>query len=613
MKRITRIHKKSLNSLLIAFLIVTSIFSFSSTEAYSAEGDLPTISISSPAEGALVNKAVAAGTYENKDETVPYTDLLFSAYENEADPAISDSSTKPKDWIITNDGTNGTWTYSSTTFSEGDRKLTVKISKKTDPDQTVLDSKSISFMIDTTRPYIVSSGIVIPGDPEQFRDGEDFTRVPTNAKIKITVADNNPMTTLESIDDPFIVFSGSNAVAGTVSFNNKGIQSGKYIYDIIFTPDYLNLKSIYSVYINPKLVDNAGNAIFTRFFKFTTMSNTDLNIKDNPNNPHGNYSLTTNLCANCHSTHNGINASLEKNIYQYVDDSGTSQELPSDPSKSYCMVCHDGTMNAPIVDGIEKKYQHNNPVNYSEDGNEHNALKQTDSCTSCHDPHQSWIEENPNLLKGHDLYKSKDKDEAKTIDSLDVTCGACHDDNATIKIEDYEKPLHKDLLYKKSITSTGDLDDYSLCLRCHNTDKQINIKQYYEQTNSGHYFKMETGKETNVDGSKLNGSIPCAECHETHGSNNIKMLRENLGNTKTKKAFNKTGGAWKPSEERDFCLNCHNESKEIYGRTAKFNKKTDDGEAIIGHRPEEDKEERCSSCHGGESKTFIEAAHSPKK
>ena len=146
------------------------------------------------------------------------------------------------------------------------------------------------------------------------------------------------------------------------------------------------------------------------------------------------------------------------------------------------------------------------------------------------------------------------------------------------------------------------------------------INQYYSDpfyiNQSGHKIKA-----TADSGSNLDGQIPCAECHDTHGSNNIKMLRADLGNIKItddKDKFISSGIVWNAENEREFCSKCHNGSTKIYGVTGKaiFNK--DSGIAINPDIPDhnmgtKNEEKACSACHsnGGEN-PFREAAHAPK-
>ncbi|MEH7247698.1 hypothetical protein V7114_13045 [Neobacillus niacini] len=612
-------------SFLIILIVGASMFSFPSTNVFSAIGDIPTISIGTPTSNAVLNttEVVLTGTYS--DDNVTKEGLLFTAYENEI--ILSDSITRAEEWKIVENGTEKTWAF-STTLSEGIHDLSIEIKENPPSDVTMVANQNVRFTINTTRPFVTHTGIILPDN--RILTGEDFTRVPLDAKIKITVADDQPMIQLvnkiNAPTDPYNpinVVLGTKQLEGTSEIIDLGNQDGKYKYDIIFTatnnPLDWKINTTYKVNIDSLLVDDANNPLYPKTFKFTTMSN-----MSESDNPHGHYIAKTNMCAACHSTHEGSPNTLAGNSYK----DKFKEELQADPSSNYCMACHDGTMNAPIIDQIDKNFHHNNPAEYTDSGT--NELKQAESCTSCHNPHSGWSEENQNLLKDHYVYKHKEAHpekglESLIVDSLETSCITCHEDDTIYDRVKYPDVVYEVFSYNKSITAEGakstkitdpnsqTLNDYSLCLRCHSTDKNKNIEKYYLQTNSGHYFTIPEGKQTNADGSKLNGPIPCAECHDTHGSNNIKLLRDQFGNIKTGDIFNKTEGDWIPSEERDFCLKCHNKSVEIYGRAAEFKDINGNGEILLGHRSIEDKDVRCSTCHGGESKTFIEAAHSPAK
>ncbi|WP_066315037.1 cytochrome c3 family protein [Bacillus sp. FJAT-29814] len=619
---------------LILLLVCSSVFAIPKIQVNAAIGDPPTIKINSPVNNEVLHtkEIVFQGTYS--DDNVSMEQLLFTAYDN--DTAFSDSSLvgdnlKGDKWEIIDNGTDKTWTFSTSRLTEGNHNISIEIKENIPDAGAMIDKESVTITIgplDTVRPIITKSGIELPD--KTFLIGEDFTRVPLEAKIKITVSDDYPMTNLvnkinltSAPYNPIIVMFGANQVSGTTKINDLGKQNdNNYLYEILFTPDdpvYWKLNSTYKVYIDPDLLDDVKNPIYTKTFKFTTKS--EMSESDNP---HGHYLANTNMCAACHSSHEGGSDSTLNGV-SYKDR--FKGELQADPSSNYCMACHDGTMNAPMIDQIDKTYHHNNPADYS--GGGINELKNAESCTSCHNPHTGWSEENPNLLKDHFVYKHEKLVPERglntlTIDSLETSCIECHEDNSIYDTNKYPNVIKEVFSYKKSITAEGTLtnniitpttktiSDYSLCLRCHNTEKNKNIESYYIKSNSGHFLVSE-GNQPNLDGSYLKGAIPCAECHDTHGSNNIKLLREKFGNVKTEQTFNKSSGAWLPSEERDFCLKCHNNSIEMYGRIAQFKELNAIGNIIEGHRLVEDKDTSCSSCHGGESKSLIEAAHAPVK
>lgn len=646
------------NKLLIVMLLTFTALSIPEDFAFAAPGDPPTINIESPATNVLLNKAdvVVSGTYI--DDNVQPSDLIFTAYDKaiatDPDVIISDSSTNAVDWNLSKSVPNGTWTFNKT-LSEGIHILTIEIKEKTGT--SFVEQSSVSFTIDTKRPYISGTGVLL--SDATIRAGEDLTSVPLDSKIRFTVADDKQMTQLvNKINDstspynPIKVVLGSAAnttptpLNGTAIIEDKGLQSGKYVYDITFTPSQpLALNQSYLAYMDSGLLDDSNGPIYAKFFKFTTKTNTAWDDPDEQNhsssNPHGHYQLNTNMCASCHSTH--VDSPFDK-----VNDSSNPSNREGgsylidfndklkDPSENYCMACHDGTINAPIIDGINKTYHHNNPVDYSQTGT--NNLKEATSCTSCHNPHIDWSESNQNLLKDHYVYTHQAVDVGKNgltsavVDSLDLECRTCHDDylihdtttNTVTSIFDPSSSDYKVLSYFKSMTATGSISskitdptqntvsDYSLCLRCHNSKNAntTNIEQYYTQTNSGHYFALPSGETTHADGSTLNGPIPCAECHQTHGSNNIKMLREKLGNDPNVELFSTQNTTWAASDERTFCLRCHNNNTEIYGKTGIFNTNNSEGVPITGHQVTDT--QACSYCHGGLTRSAIEAAHSPK-
>ncbi|WP_374102980.1 hypothetical protein [Bacillus sp. ISL-77] len=146
------------------------------------------------------------------------------------------------------------------------------------------------------------------------------------------------------------------------------------------------------------------------------------------------------------------------------------------------------------------------------------------------------------------------------------------------------------------------MGNFSLCLRCHNGGKATNIKQYYEDEDKNEIIKSGHTIIA-IDGSYLNGNLPCAECHETHGSKNLVLLRNLLGH-ENQQEFSFTSGDW-ANKERDFCLKCHNSKTKLFGVTGLFN------ETLTEHL---DTSKACSECHGGtgtQEVKALRAAHAP--
>ncbi|MDP4164356.1 MAG: cytochrome c3 family protein [Bacillota bacterium] len=637
MKKSKRISYSYFYSFLIMILLSASLCTLPVTVAFSAAGDPPGIVITSPTANEIVNTPgiLLSGTYMD-DNVQQVSDLLFTAYDNGVQ--ISDSDTNAADWTFGSNGTTKIWSLNQTLL-EGNHDISVEIKEKYSSPDPLLANASVSFTV-AIRPYISVTGILNPNNSERI--GEDLTRVPQDALLKVMVVDDNPMTNLvNKIDsltapyNPFKVISGSTVINGTANIKETNSQPGKYSYDLTFTPNELfSLNTTYWVYLDKGMKDDSNNPIYSKRFNFTTKSN-----MDETENPHGHYALNTNMCAGCHSTHVGMNNSLEGGSYQVA----FADKLKADPSSNYCMACHDGTTNAPIIDKINNKYHHNNPSDYSSTGV--NALSQAESCTSCHNPHLEWSEQNQNLLKDHYIYTHKTEDRNKNgltslvVDSLDTSCDSCHDDSSIYNQTAYPG-VYEVLAYNKASMAVGTItpkvidknpdvvtqtvSDYSLCLRCHNAAKKksdtsmADIESYYVDPSSAHNFTLPEGKQSHEDGTKLNGPIPCAECHDTHGSDNIKLLRSQLGNAETDDTFTMSGKVWTAAYERQFCSKCHNGLTDIYGKTGKI----PDISKSEGHDPSTQKgKQACSTCHSNSydpqkadsyEKAFLEAAHAPK-
>ncbi|WML46063.1 cytochrome c3 family protein [Neobacillus sp. PS3-40] len=167
--------------------------------------------------------------------------------------------------------------------------------------------------------------------------------------------------------------------------------------------------------------------------------------------------------------------------------------------------------------------------------------------------------------------------------------------------------------YRKSTTRLGDISDNELCLRCHNADKvqkgevQSDIQPLYIKTSSKHNFAA-------LDGSNVTGPLPCAECHETHSSSNIKLLKNKLGQENQDGDFSAPSGGWNNDAEKQFCMKCHNGTTAVYGVVGIA---VDDNHDLVNdpNYPNDLTKKihlACSKCHGGTSQSFIEAAHAPQ-
>lgn len=437
----------------------------------------------------------------------------------------------------------GKWTL-QTPLSEGAHSVYAQ----TTVDQ-VYTSDTVSFTFDSIRPVILNN--LVPAN--------DMTKVDVNTTVYFELQDNVALDSkLQAVAQPLTVTDNGVPVPGTVSFDTLSTTRTK----ITFRPtEPLKQTTNYTVNISPLLPDKAGNYAAPKAWSFTTVGN--VTALD----PHGNYTNNVNVCADCHSTHKAVGPGLSAPKFgQNVQD--------------YCNACHDGT-SAPI------------PKNWQA-GNKHNFHPKempanSNSCADCHDPHLSWTKENPNMAKGYYSFTHNDP----TNPSLPTTseeklCETCH----SPAIYQDSRITYVQRQYNKWDTSTGRAEDYSLCQKCHDGSKAVNVAVYTTDVTSGHYFKAQ-------DGSPLDGAMPCAECHETHGSDNLKLLRKDLGDVGGT-AFSYTAGDWNVATERNFCTSCHNNTTVLYGKTAALNL------SVAGHQT--NNQQYCNACHGGDP---VKAAHAP--
>ncbi len=524
-------------------------------------------------------------------------------------------------WMSVTADSSGKWVYQDSQLTEGVHTIYAKATDRAGNNGNI---DKATFTLDTLRPVVLPTIF-----PQQ-----DMTQVSLSPIISVKISEATALD--ESVINSSITLShnGKN-VEGTTSYNSA-------TKEITFTPKDLLLPSTkYFVMISPLgIIDSAGNRAFPRFWSFTTISITT----EGHQKPHGGYGNNVNTCGNCHNTHNA----KDPNLLSSKDAEGADQKenLAVD---NYCMACHDGTV-APLPENRLSAHTHNAAVKI--DGKPSGS-----SCASCHNPHSAWSEANPNLQQDHITSKhlpSNPVDPNKPteeISSKEQLCESCHESDSAEKIAN-PAVEYRLFQYNKSSTAIGIYEDYDLCLRCHNAnfkqkyDKTADIASYYnnltneivkqyELINSQSSFsKREISAEEKdfsrhiikaQDGSPLAGHIPCAECHDTHGSNNIKQLKEKLGHEDVQ-SFNagdtdseivkvmissneREFTILTDAKEREFCLSCHNGTTAIYGITGQ---KYD--ETLQEHKDYPDK--ACSYCHGrgtNDVERSLSAAHAPKK
>jgi hypothetical protein len=543
-------------------------------------------------------------------------------------------------WKSVSEDSNGKWIYEDPQLADGEHTI---YARAIDNAGNVGNHKSMTFTLDKTRP-IISPNVTPKQDMTQVSIRKD-------TKVQVTVIDTTPIN-IENIDDindiPNLIniysHGSSNPVPGKVGYDQETKM-------LTFTPiaDWA-YSTKYTVSISPSvLFDSAGNGNFPRLWSFTTetIPATEVNnellheLSYNGENiqresPHAVYKSNVNTCANCHSSHEATSPNLldqKKNTHP-----NSNANLLVD---EYCMACHDGTV-APVYENRDSTHMHDAAVNIA-------GKPSGSSCSSCHNPHSDWSPEDPNLAQGHIIYTHKEETPANPekpigeISSKEQLCESCHESDSGDRI--VEANGYRFFQYKKSSTAIGIFEDYELCLRCHNEAFQKkyaetpDIARYYgywtEKTKLEYEDMQKADKNLNYlfeqrvisegeksfsghiikarDGSPLIGQLPCAECHDTHGSNNIKQLKTLIGH-ENPKPFEALSGDWDAAKERMFCVTCHNGETGIYGitGTAIYDKIT--GIAIDPARTAHNKEnsEACSKCHSNND-SFIEAAHAPKR
>ncbi len=628
-----RKQKRIQNVLLALFLLFFSFFAFPPDELSAVETNLnqssetltvetknetsqdtlaPFLSIESPISDETFNSSTVAISGVVSDDYTSSEKISLSIYED------------PDNIVSLSADSNGIW-LTSMKLSEGEHTVYVKATDESG--NSITDSVSFSVIITSSKSLAENTvqsitevqafntvsvreikavnEVNITNDDNIVRDlllTANSTKVKLDTAITMKVSDitggitytgkitGNPITLFKKVEND----------------NKLELVPGTTVYDaatrqFVLTPTpksqtepALTTNTTYYVYINRAWMDTniiapeeIGFDFYPKFLKFTTTSESNDNI------PHGNFEANTNLCKNCHNSHASTSIHLEKPGY-------FDPETIDIKADEFCMACHDGTV-APRPENIDDTHKHDKMAGV--DSN----MNTSGSCTSCHNPHSSWSGDNPSILhKNHYVYKHNDGDEGvsttEAIDSLDNSCDSCHDDAADVK-ESSKTESFKTLHYRKTPTASGTIDDSSLCFRCHNGSKTdvdgniiSDIKSLYDES-SMHVI-------TSADGSGFTGRIPCAECHDSHGSNNIHLLKDKLGH-ENQQSFSATTGNWDPAKEKDFCIKCHNGATAIYGVTAKLFDETDINHSSITT-------ETCKDCHGGESKSFMEAAHSPK-
>ncbi|RXJ01682.1 hypothetical protein DS745_09390 [Anaerobacillus alkaliphilus] len=456
----------------------------------------------------------------------------------------------------------------------------------------------VTFVIDKKRPFI---------SPRVF-PRPNMTQAPVGTVISVEIFDNNPILAENIPTNAIEVFEdgATDPLRGFVTYND---EEGH----ILFTPEE-NLKPSkkYFVFVNHMITDQAGNLLHARNWTFTTKSNAHFE------NPHGNYQANTNTCKTCHNVH----VASESSMIEPSDELKETLNKLTEPVTSYCMACHDGTVASKMPE-MSGHSNHNNKELKLPD-------VQFQSCGSCHDVHLGWQESNPNLVRDHFVFDHSEVEEAKDIgiiDSSSQLCESCHENDSLVRKLD-ERVVYRTFTYsnwnnneedlREGEISFGKEEDYTLCFSCHNSEVQRtnpkvrDVKSLYANTyeSSGHFIPNDRIE----DGSLLDGHMPCADCHETHGASNIKLLKETFGHnpknieTKFIQQIPWTTTSQRIDYERRVCLSCHNNSTEMYGIKVAYPATNVEGEVIEGHTL---RATSCVTCHRGATNSFFSTVHAP--
>jgi hypothetical protein len=469
-----------------------------------------------------------------------------------------------------------------------------------------------------TQPIVVEFG-VITGNGRII--GTDLTNIPVDANVFIRIKDdkdiNFPTKEIILKDKNGGVIEGSNTTAQLDPVDSKQI-------DLIFNPNVtLNADEKYSVTIN--VVDSDAKVAFPINFTFKTdktfVGYASGDPRENPNevirnkNPHGAFIKNQNSCFACHGTQ------------KLLDLSGNIKTI-QDAATNFCLTCHDGTV-ATAVDSGNKKFQHGFDDGISKMG--------TAQCSDCHDSHLGWSTTNPNSIKSRLVYNHKKKNGDHIVDpktgtwigvvdnASTINCYTCHKEetgkvinlatNDAAENVYYQSDAITPFKYNKMATTRGKETDVTLCLSCHQSGgKGKNIKDIYLGQQSGH--KIIFKDRYDELGGGLEGYLSCSDCHETHGSDNVFLLKKNLGHDEQTTEYITDAtirSEWTNADERAFCLKCHNGTTLTYGVVGRLEKKNAKYQDIIGHQ-DTDTNVSCTSCHGpGGISDFIGAAHAPLK
>ncbi len=255
-------------------------------------------------------------------------------------------------------------------------------------------------------------------------------------------------------------------------------------------------------------------------------------------------------CSICHmahsSEHEGLLTMKETDLcvacHVVTKDQIASFEFVHEPAKGNCVGCHDphGAATTKMLkgDAPDMCYTCHDDIQkiVESSKHQHGVVREEGGCLKCHTPHASTVrylmKDNPATLclNCHDKPQAVSKDEvlpsfASEIENKkflhgpvqEKTCSGCHVAHGS----DNHRLLQK--AYPELFYASYDVKNYALCFTCHldsivQDARSIDLTDFRNGDLNLHYLHVN----------KSDRGRTCRACHETHGSNLPKHLRESV-------------------------------------------------------------------------------------
>jgi len=284
-------------------------------------------------------------------------------------------------------------------------------------------------------------------------------------------------------------------------------------------------------------------------------------------------------CSICHAAHSsdfkGLLTMPETQLcvacHVVTKDQIASFEFVHEPAKGNCVGCHDphGAATPKMLkgDAPDMCYTcHEDIKKIAEDSkHQHGVVREEGGCLKCHTPHASTVrylmKDNPATLclNCHSEPQAVSPDEVLPSFTSEIenkkflhgpvqekTCSGCHVAHGS----DNHRLLQK--AYPELFYAPYNKENYALCFSCHSESivqdaKSIELTDFRNGDLNLHYLHVN----------KSDRGRTCRGCHETHGSNLPKHLRESvpygmwnmpLGFTKTENGGSCSSGCHMPKE-----------------------------------------------------------------